>query len=261
MAILEHLPSALWLLFGVFATYQIFTSIVAWYRLRRFPGPILASFSYLWLAQTAVSGAAWKRHMAVRERYSRGGTNPIVRVGPNVLIHDNPDIHRHINSARSRYAKADWYASMRFDPYVHTMFSTKDRALHDDVKARTAAGYSGKDVPMLEADIDSQVENLKALIRRKYLSTGQTTRPVDFARVANYFTLDSLTKIAYGNEFGYLATDSDMNGYIKLMESTSLIFALSADVPWIGSLMSSDFMLKSFGPKPTDTAGMGSMMG
>jgi hypothetical protein len=261
MAIMEYLPSTLWLLCGLFVTYQVVSSIAAWYRLRRYPGPFLASFSYLWLARTAVSGAAWKRHMDAREKYSRGGTMPIIRVGPDVLIHDSPDIHRYINAARSRYTKAGWYSSMRFDPYTHTMFSTSDSALHDDVKARTAAGYSGKEVPSLEADIDGQVENVKALLRRKYLSDGAATRPVDFAKVANYFTLDSLTKIAYGDEFGYLETDSDMNGYIKLMEDTSAIMSLSADVPWVGRFVSSDFMLKMFGPKPTDKTGMGMMMG
>lgn len=249
-----------WLL-GAFVLYYVVTSVFAWYRLRHFPGPFLASFSYLWLARTAASGETWKRHMDARAKYNPDGSNPFIRVGPDVLIHDSPDIHRLINSARSRYTKAQWYNSMRLDPYVHTMFSSTDVAYHDEIKSKTAAGYSGKEVPTLEKDIDGQIEEVKKLIRRKYLSKGDQTKPMDFARVANYFTLDSLTKIAYGKEFGYVPTDSDMNGYIKLMEDTSVALALSADVPWIGKLLASDFMLKMLGPKPTDSKGMGMMMG
>lgn len=262
MAILDTLSAALRPLAIIVVLYVVSLRALAWYRLRHFPGPFLASFTYIWLFRTATSGESWKRHMDARARYGGAdGANPFVRVGPDVIIHDSPDIHRAINSARSRYAKARWYHSMRFDPYTHTMFSSTDAAFHDDVKARTAPGYSGREVPSLERDIDGQVDEVKALIRRKYLSKGDETWPMDFARVANYFTLDSLTKIAYGNEFGYLPADRDVNGYIKLMEDTGVVFALSADVPSIGKILSSDLMLKLFGPKPTDASGMGAMMG
>lgn len=248
------LPALLLVALGL---YLSVTTFLAWYRLRHFRGPVLASFSYLWLARASISGKAMKIHMAARDRY--GG--PLVRVAPDMLVTDDPEIHRHINGARAGYAKAEWYHAMRIDPYVHTMFSTCDTAYHDDVKARTAAGYAGRDVPSLESDVDEQIGGLKALIRRKYLSTPSSTRPIDFANAAQYFTLDSLAKIAFGREFGYLAADADFNGYIKLMEQTTAALALGADVEWIGKLLFSDFMLKLLGPKPTDHTGVGMMMG
>jgi hypothetical protein len=251
--------SIIWVLVGTFVVYQLVSTFTAWYRLRHFPGPPLAAFSYLWLARVALSGKSWAVHMQARERYGKG--SHLLRIAPNMLMYDDPAINRHLNSARSRYTRSDWYNPMRFDPYVHTMFSTQDTAYHDDVKAKTAAGYSGKDVPTLESDIDCQVENMKCLIRKKYLSTSEENKPMDFALVAQYFTLDSLTKIAYGEEFGFTATDSDIHGYIKLVEGAMPLFALASDVPWVGSLISSQFMLKSFGPKPTDAGGMGKMIG
>ncbi len=57
------------------------TTVRAWYPLRHFPGPFLASVSNLWLARTSVSGNAMQVHMAVRARY--GG--PLVRVAPDSM--------------------------------------------------------------------------------------------------------------------------------------------------------------------------------
>ncbi len=140
------------------------------YRLRHFKGPFLASFSYLWLFRTAISGSAYKIHVATREKY--GGR--LVRVGPNILITDDPEIIQRINAVRGGYGKSTWYSVMRLDPYTHNMISTLDQASHDDIRAlRTAAGYSGRDVPGMEKDIDQQIDNSKALIRRKYLSAGR----------------------------------------------------------------------------------------
>lgn len=180
-----------------------------------------------------------------------------------MLIHDSPSVHRQINAARAGYGKGDWYEQMAFDPYVHSMFSTRDCAYHDDAKARTAAGYSGREVPSLEADLDEQVVALKRLIREKYLSPGDgcATRPCDMARLAQFFTLDSLTKVAYGDEFGFLRTDGDVHGYIKTVEDYGPLFTLFADVPWIGTIFASKLMLRLFGPKHTDPEGISKMMG
>jgi hypothetical protein len=235
----------------------LFKTAIAWYRLRQFPGPPLASVSYLWLARAVISGKTWKIQADAIEKY--GG--PLTRIGPDLLVTNDPAIVRQINSARSRYTKDWWYNSMRMDPYQHTMLSSNDDAYHDDVKARTSFGYSGREVPTLEADIEEQIENLKDLIRRKYISEGAASKPMDFAHAAQFFTLDSLSKIAYGKEFGYLAEDRDVNGYIKVMEDMAMVYQLCVDLPAFQSVMTNPTLLKLVGPKPTDKSGPGVMLG
>ena len=266
----------LYSLLALLAGHYLLWTYLRWHKLRNFPGPPLASVSYLWLMRAALSGRAWQYQQDARRRYSArfhpntagkgsstSNSGPFVRVAPDMLIHDSPSVHRQINSVRGGYTKGDWYAQMAFDPYVHSMFSTRDNAYHDDAKARTAHGYSGKEVPSLEADIDAQIVALKKLIREKYLSPAEDgeTKPCDMARLAQYFTLDSLTKVAYGEEFGFLRTDADVHGYIKTVEDYGPLFTLCADVPWIGKILASNFMLKLVGPKPTDETGVGKMMG
>ena len=100
------------------------------------------------------------------------------------------------------------------------MISSPDVAFHDDIKARTAAGYSGREVPTMERDIDEQIGELKKLIVRQYLSTEKVVKPMDWGLVAQYFTLDSLTRVAFGEALGYLETDSDVHEYIQTMEDS-----------------------------------------
>jgi hypothetical protein len=183
--------------------YRAVSTLRTWYRLRAFRGPFLASISHLWLMRTTLSGRAYKIQMGLRERYGAGS---LIRIGPNMLIHDDPGVYRQLNGgARSRYVRSEWYQVMRFDPYQHTVFSSLDVKYHDDIKSKTASGYAGRDVPTLEGDINEQLESLKRLIRGKYLSAPGESRPIDFSQAVLYFTLDSLTKIAYGKECGGFA--------------------------------------------------------
>ena len=141
------------------------------------------------------------------------------------------------------------------------MISTDDDALHQDIKSRSAAAYSGKDVPSLEADIDAQLGQLKDLIRRKYISTPEATKPMDLAACVQYFTLDSITKVALGDEMGFLAVDGDINQFIETMDAVGPFLAVCCDVPWVRNIFFSQLGLKLMGPKPTDATGLGVIMG
>jgi hypothetical protein len=166
-----------------------------------------------------------------------------------------------MSAARSPYKRDKWYTAFRTDVYTHSMISTDDEALHQEIKSASAAAYSGKDVPTMESDIDGQLENFKNLIRRKYLSTNAETKPMDLAASVQYFTLDSITKLAFGDEWGFLAADSDINALISTIEAMGPFMALCCDVPLVRKIFFSNFMLKLMGPKPTDATGLGHMMG
>jgi len=105
------------------------------------------------------------------------------------------------------------------------------------------------------------------MIRRKYLSSdggpGQgpaAFRPLDFARAAQFFTLDAVTKIAYGEEFGYLATDSDVHGYMEATEEQMSTVVLLAEIPYLGRILEMPWVMRMIGPKKTDHRGMGKML-
>jgi cytochrome P450 len=108
----------------------------------------------------------------------------------------------------------------------------------------------------LEADIDARILDLTALIRSEI----SQKRPIDMSSVAQYFTLDVLTHIAFGAPFGYLTQNKDIYDYIKTVSEFLQVLELGANCSSVQSLLSSPLM-KPMQPKATDKVGMGAMMG
>ncbi|KAI1494958.1 hypothetical protein F5X96DRAFT_690711 [Biscogniauxia mediterranea] len=245
------------------AIYVLYSYISSWYRLREFDGPFLASISYLWMFRTSLAGEQGARYRAVSDRYGK-----LSRIGPNDLLCADPEILRRMSGARSLYGRSDWYRALRVDPYVPALLNVMGTAEHDRLKARLAPGYGGKENPGIEAGVDEQIASFAALIRQKYLSSsgggdgeaGHRLRPMDLAHKVNYFTLDAITRVAYGRAFGYLKTDSDVFEYIAMTAKLVPMVTLMAEVPYLGRVILSDAALKLTGPKPTDKEGLGRMM-
>lgn len=246
----------------------ITTTFLSWHKLRHFPGPRLASFSRLWLFRAAISGKAYQFRMAARKKVdsSSSSPNPLIRIGPDMLMTDDPAIMRRINAAHGGYVRGDWYRVFRLDPHQDSLIASLDNKFHDNIRARVAGGITGRDVPGMEATINEVVASLIRLIENKYLrapspTSETTTRPMDWAMVAQFFTLDALTKVAYNKDFGHLERDEDAVGYIRTVEDMGFFFAISSDITWLGWLLSTKLFLRLFGPKPTDSKGPGAIMG
>ncbi|OTA97460.1 hypothetical protein M434DRAFT_391921 [Hypoxylon sp. CO27-5] len=256
---LDWSSSGFWLLLGVVAVISYAVSAFAtWYRLREVPGPFLASFSYLWLARVAKSG---NQFWIYRDMYKKYG--PLFRVGPNELSTEDPEVIRKMNSARSAYGRDPWYVAARFDPYHDNVFTILEAGPHDKFKAKIAGAYGGRETPALEPGINDQINSLLDLIRRKYISSDDLGEyhPVDFAELISFYTVDVITRSAFGEEFGCLKTDSDVHGFLAGVKESWASIAIALDVPYIRNILFSPLFLKFFGPKPTDTAGMGKLMG
>jgi cytochrome P450 len=112
-------------------------------------------------------------------------------------------------------------------------------------------------VPLLEQDIDVHVNELIQLIERKCVSEGKS---VDFATLAGYFTLDALTKLAFGEALGFLRADSDLYDYHKSSAAFYPVMELSSNHPAILAFLNSPVM-RGAAPKPTDKVGFGAIVG
>jgi hypothetical protein len=261
MSLLEELTartdavaSYTWLA-GLLVTAYVLSAIWTWYPLRHVPGPWLASFSYLWLAYHHFRGQMSVTHFELR-KYGR-----LVRTGPKYLVTDDLDIIRRATTARSRYGRDPWYTVMRFQRDRDNMFSQLSVVAHDTLKAKLTGAYNGRENPDLEIAIDSQIVRLLDLIRQKYLSSQVSLCRVDLAVLCRCFTLDVITRLAFGEALGHLDTGGDVTGWMSAIDSMIRVFGLTADMPllrafafsrlaeWLGLL-----------PKATDKDGVGKMM-
>ena len=234
--------------------YYAATCYAATRRLRAFPGPPLATFSYLWMARAALSGRMW-------EIYYKDATlkyGSVVRIGPGELITSDPALIRRLSATRrTQYRRSSWYDPNRLDPYEHSMFSLRDDAAHDRLKSRTAAAYAGRENPALEAEVDAVLGQYFTILRERYVATN---KPADLATLSQYFTLDSITKVAFGSSFGFLEREEDVHSYLRGILDVAPVMQMSAEIPALASIVASPLVLSLAGPKLTDAKGVGKLM-
>lgn len=111
----------------------------------------------------------------------------------------------------------------------------------------------------MEQSIDTQISNFIRLIEEKYLSTEFQYRPVDFAQKIQFFTLDTITSIAFGEAFGYLESDSDLYSYIQKTTESFGMMMLGGLLPWLVTILHSP-LLQGFIPSEKDLFGLGKIM-
>jgi cytochrome P450 len=245
------------ILLALIAFWYFTTALIAWSRLRHIPGPWFAGFSYMWVGWTEYSGKQHQVFSGLEKKYGS-----LVRISPEVLVTSDVEVVKRMSGRKSAYRKSTWVDGVRLNPYNETMFMVRDPHEHDQVKARLAPAYSGRDTPHLEDAVDQQVNNLLALIRRRYLSDPASGefRVMSLIDVSSYFALDVISKVALGTEFGCCASDSDPYKFYEAVAEHMPFMAVASDIPWIRAILYSPTFLKYFGPKETDTHGVGPLM-
>ncbi|KAM7188913.1 Cytochrome P450 [Rhypophila sp. PSN 637] len=238
------------------AARVVYGAFLSWYRLRIFPGPFIAAISKLWIVRGVLNKTLHLDLKRVCEEYGS-----FVRVSPNDIVTDNLDHVLAMSSVRSPYGRSEIYSNVKFDFEMDHVFSERNEGRHQELRRKLAAGYSGKENTHLEAGIDGQIRVLLDLIDSKYLYTESQRRTLEFSRLAQFFTLDVITEVAFGQAFGFLSRDEDINGYCHVAEQALPIFE------WLGVFGTLNRMIRLPGirnltmPRPTDKTGVGMMMG
>ncbi|KAE9374995.1 pisatin demethylase [Stipitochalara longipes BDJ] len=249
-------PSAwAWALLAVLVASAVIFRVRRWLRLRHIPGPPLAGWSKAaWLLRKALGG---RFHLDTAEVCEKYGS--IVRIGPNELVTNDPDVLRRMSAVRSLYTRSEWYDGARFEPEYDSMFSERDEERHNMLRSKAAMGYSGKDNKYLEKSIDDNIAKLVRLLDSKYTSAAEF-KLVDMAEKFQLLTLDIISEIAFGDAFGNLESDKDISSYIKTMEGMLPLIILLGTWPVLAKVF---FWkgLRPFMPKDTDADGMGKLMG
>ena len=113
----------------------------------------------------------------------------------------------------------------------------------------------------MEATIDQNIVKFIALIRAKYLSSGSTLRPMDFACKAQFFTLDTIMDIATGAPMGDLEQDADVHRYLRTTADALPPLIMMGSVPVIHGFLHIPWVAKRLFPTAEDKIGMGKLIG
>ncbi|KAF9775282.1 hypothetical protein IL306_006650 [Fusarium sp. DS 682] len=226
-----------------------------WYRLAHVPGPFWAGFSKAWMVRESFRS---NQPYAIQQANEKYGS--LVRIGPNELATDDPKLLKRMMSSRSSYTRGPWYNALRFEPGKDNLFSMRDDEAHAKLRNKMAAGYSGKENESLERTIDEHIAKLISLLETKYLSTDKEYHPVDFAQKIQFFTLDVISDLAFGQPFGYIEQDDDVFDFIKITKSYFPVTLVIANIPSLVSLLHSRLFSGAL-PKESDKLGFGAFIG
>ncbi|KAF9767390.1 hypothetical protein IL306_000060 [Fusarium sp. DS 682] len=111
-----------------------------------------------------------------------------------------------------------------------------------------------------EAGIDRQLLNFISLIDRKYLSTTSESRPFDLAEKTQFFALDVISDVSFGEPFGYLTKDKDLFQYNEINASSLPVMNIVSVYPRLGRI-AHRWPLSLLLPREEDQVGFGRLMG
>lgn len=230
---------------AIFSSYFLIATVIQWYRLRHVPGPLVASFTSLWL-YPAVKGMDF--HHVLHKTQSKYGK--ITRIAPDAVVVSDPDTIWQINSARSTYPRGGWYHSVRLNPWASSVLNEMDTVKHDKRKAKLAHGFSGRGLMNLEGNINTQIAALVKILKGR-TDQGQGHSIVDIGHILQYFQVDLVTTAGLGEPWGDLSQNKDQYNYLSDADSIIPFAHAIAMAPPLRRIFYSPIFLSLFGPDTT----------
>jgi hypothetical protein len=102
--------------------------------------------------------------------------------------------------------------------------------------------------------------DLIRLIEKRYTSSKTAFRIADLSSIAQYFTLDVLTTIAFGHPFGFIEANDDVYDYIKTVGQFMPVLELQSNLPLVYRILNNRWVRSLLAPTAKDKLGMGRMM-
>lgn len=111
----------------------------------------------------------------------------------------------------------------------------------------------------MEERVDRQVSAFLNLVERKYVSSSSEVRPMEFSHRSQFFTLDVVTCVTFGEPFGFINKDGDVEKYLETTEAMLPMFGVLGTLPWLVYAMHS-WPIKYMMPGEGDKVGFGRLM-
>ncbi|KAJ5973116.1 uncharacterized protein N7479_003034 [Penicillium vulpinum] len=222
--------------------YAFLVALLTWYLityllspLRRFPGPFLAGWTNLWRLSHVRQG---KYHKVIHELHKNYG--PVVRIGPNVLDLDIPELIKTIYSIKSDYLKTEFYhgSSAKNDgKIIYNLFSECNPKVHAQQKRPISKHYSLAGVLPLEPHIDDTISYLCRRLEEEFINGSNSTKTCDLGEWISYYTWDVVGNVTFSQPIGYLKKGCDFDKTLHIANVAMGYFSLVGQIPILDHLL------------------------
>ncbi|RSL41892.1 hypothetical protein CEP53_012490 [Fusarium sp. AF-6] len=216
-------------------------SITAWWivsyftsPLRKYPGPTLAGCTNLWRLSVVRRGSY---HVKIKELHNKYG--PVVRIGPNTLDFDFPELIKTLYGTDGKWKKTEFYhnnSAVVNGKITYHLFSTTDQAEHARMKRPIVKYYSQSSVIRLEPLFDSLIGDFCGHLEKRFMSGTEPTE-CDLGEWVGFYSWDTNGAASFSQRFGYMDKGYDYDGTISIADKALDYFAAVGQMPFLDFLL------------------------
>ncbi|KAK3336366.1 cytochrome P450 [Cercophora scortea] len=196
--------------------------------LKKYPGPFLAGWTNLWRLWVVYRADYAQTMEKLHEKYG-----PVVRLGPNLLDLDLPELSRVVYSTDGKWKKTTMYqnsSSIINGKITYHMFSEIDNAEHARMKRPVVRHYSVPSVLAMEALQDQVIAEFLQHLQKRFVEPGATC---EFGEWLSYYAWDFLGVVTFSKKFGYMAKGTDFDGTLSIGDQAIDYFGMCGQMPWL----------------------------
>lgn len=214
--------------------------------LRQYPGPLLARWTNLWRLYHVSTGNS---HQIFHDLHKKYG--PVVRLGPNLLDLDYPELIKTIYNIQGNWKKTEMYhgSSAKVEgKIIYNLFSETDQHEHSRQKRPVAKLYSATGVLAVESHMDQMIQKLCEVLTARTNGEKSKGEALDLGEWLLYFAWDLVGEITFSQPIGYLDEGRDFDGTLANADQTMDYFALVSQIPFLDYVFDKNPVCKFFGP-------------
>ncbi|OQE15890.1 hypothetical protein PENSTE_c026G05329 [Penicillium steckii] len=222
--------------------YASLAALPLWYLisylnspLRQFPGPIVAGWSNLWRMFHVRRG---RYHLVIQGLHKKYG--PVVRIAPNVLDLDLPELIKTIYSTKEDYLKTEFYhgsSALSNGKIIYNLFSECDRSIHSVQKRPISKYYSLNGILSLEGHIDTMIRNLCQRLDEKFVDVSKSSQICDLGEWVSFYTWDVVGQATFSQPIGYLEKGYDFDHTLRTANIAMDYFSFVGQMPILDHLL------------------------
>ncbi|KAK3353366.1 cytochrome P450 [Lasiosphaeria hispida] len=208
-----------------------FTASWAASPLRKYPGPFLAGYTNLWRLAQVKSG---DYHLVIKKLHEKYG--PVVRIGPNTLDLDYPELIKTIYGTDGKWHKTEFYhnnSTMINGKIVYHMFSTTDQAEHARMKRPIVKYYSLSSVLGMEPIMDKVVGAFCKQLDNRFVSGPSGPKECDLGEWIAFYAWDHISSVTFSQSWGYMDKGHDFDNTIAVADRALDYFSAVGQMPWL----------------------------
>ncbi|KAJ5611906.1 hypothetical protein N7528_009011 [Penicillium herquei] len=203
--------------------------------LRQYPGPFLAGWTNLWRMFHVRRG---KYHFVMHELHKKYG--PVVRIAPNVLDLDIPELIKTIYNTKENYIKTEFYhgsSALNNGKIIYNLFSECNPAVHSGQKRPVSKYFSLNGIVTLEPHIDKMIQYFCQRLDEKFVDGDNSSEICDLGEWISFCTWDVVGQATFSQPIGYLEKGYDFDNTLKTANIAMDYFTLVGQMPILDRLL------------------------